>query len=156
MAEGHRTGDFIATKEHRRFTEFADAVRKHRYIGLCFGPAGVGKTLSARRYAKWDIAEELLMSWGERAQKDAQAYAALDQSRTVFFTPVVGGTLRGTQDELARLCSRVDACIDQHNHRTGEAGTASPANRFDMLPVSRLAPSVRHNGLRVDARYNPE
>ena len=110
-----RASTFIATQEHRRFTEFADAVRKHRYIGLCHGPAGVGKTLSARRYARWDRAEPLLTTWGVREPSDVKVYADLDRARSVFYTPTVGGTLRELRQELPRLMDRVDICIERPN-----------------------------------------
>lgn len=41
------TQSFIVAKEHRRFTESANAVKKERTIGICHGDAGVGKTNSA-------------------------------------------------------------------------------------------------------------
>jgi hypothetical protein len=117
---GRRTGPFIATKEHRRFTEFANAIRKHRTIGLCFGPAGVGKTLSARRHANWELAEPLLQTWGPREPSDEKVYAALARSRTVFHTPTVGGTLRELRKDLDLMTSRVDICIKQDRSTTSD------------------------------------
>jgi DNA transposition AAA+ family ATPase len=76
--------NFIVTREYRRFAEFCDACRQYRYIGLCVGPPGVGKTLSARRYANWDKIE---------TYQSFKASAALLEevlgSDTVFYTPKV-------------------------------------------------------------------
>jgi hypothetical protein len=109
-----RAGTFIVTKEHRRFTECAEAVRTHRYIGLCYGAAGVGKTLSARRYAHWDLAGPLIETWPARDPSSATINAALARSRTVFHTPPVLGTLRDLRATLNDHIIRVEVCIDEH------------------------------------------
>ncbi|NJK98453.1 MAG: AAA family ATPase [Bacteroidales bacterium] len=46
--------EFQLTKEYSRFKEFADSVVEYRYIGICHGEAGVGKSLAASYYTKWD------------------------------------------------------------------------------------------------------
>lgn len=104
---------FIQTKEHRRFAEFASAVRKDRYIGLCFGAAGVGKTLSARRVAHWDEVGELLTEWGPRGPSDAPIFARLSRTRTIFYTPSVRAHLKQTRDQLDRLERRLSICVEQ-------------------------------------------
>lgn len=50
--------NFIETKEYRKFVEFCDSCAKYRYIGICHGIPGVGKTAAARYYSKWDIIED--------------------------------------------------------------------------------------------------
>ena len=124
IARTRRTGPFIATKEHRRFTEFADAVRRESFIGLCFGPAGVGKTLSARRYARWDKVEELLLDWGPRQDSDAAVYAALARSCTAFYTPTTTCTPKQLERDLDELLGRIDICVAQH--RTAHTGLVAP------------------------------
>ena len=78
--------DFIVTKEHRRFVEFCDACRRYRYIGLCFGAPGVGKTISARTYAQQDLVEHLQT---DCHRLDLPATPAFLRCVAVFYTPTV-------------------------------------------------------------------
>lgn len=138
---------FIATKEHRRFVEFADAVRRQRTIGICYGQAGIGKTLSARRYANWHKAETLLEEWGPRDDSDAQVYAALARRRTVFFTPEVPATPKQVKEDLTHICDRVAICIDQHVAKLEQRKypNADHAKNLELIIIDeseRLRPSA--------------
>jgi hypothetical protein len=115
MTARRRHGPFIATTEHRRFVEFADAVRQNSYIGLCFGTAGVGKTLSARRYANWDRANPApLMSYRASKAAERRIDAAMAESRTVFYTPSVGVSPAVLRRDLNALLTAASTSIGLH------------------------------------------
>src|SRR5438876_4166054 len=95
------SSDFVVTKEHRRFAEFCDACRHYRYIGLCYGTPGVGKTLSARHYAQWELISPLLQGlwWVEPGEPPA----AISACRTLLYTPTMTTTPRRLADEVSGL-----------------------------------------------------
>lgn len=128
---------FIVTKEHRRFVEFAHAVRSQRTIGICVGPAGVGKTLSARRYARWDTIYPLIRDWGPRSEEDALIYAAADKTKTAFYTPPVLVTPKVVDADLDHLISRLGICIRQHIQRgqTNIVNHGDPADHVQMVII---------------------
>ncbi|MFM0069175.1 AAA family ATPase [Paraburkholderia aspalathi] len=132
---GRRVQTFIVTKEHRRFTEFADTVRRHRYIGLCYGVAGIGKTLSARRCAHWDLAEPLLLSWGPRDPSDTKVYSAVARARTIFYTPAVSGPLNEFRKEVKLLSERASTCIEEANRAAKKGQSGRDAAGIELLIV---------------------
>jgi DNA transposition AAA+ family ATPase len=112
--DGTAASTFIVTKEHRRFEEFCEACRRDRYIGLCYGPPGVGKTLSARRYARWDligVADPLFHS------RPTVPPDELAGCRAAFLTPGVINTpklvKKGLEQSLAALHEAVDWALDE-------------------------------------------
>src|SRR5512143_2985557 len=90
---------FVETKEYRRFREFCDACRRDRYIGLCYGPPGVGKTLSARRYADWDQ----VTSTSPYAERGVFRSDEVPGNGCVLYTAAVVNSPRQIEDEIARL-----------------------------------------------------
>ena len=97
--DGQASDVFIITKEYCRFAEFCDACRRYRYIGLCYGLPGVGKTVSARHYADWDRIK------GQMPAHDADTAAlmALLDSHTIFYTPAVVNSPGQVECEIGNL-----------------------------------------------------
>lgn len=95
------------TREHRRFVEFCEACHSYRYIGLCYGHAGVGKTLSARLYAQWDLVESHL-NYSTGQETIPQAIA---RCRTLFYTPSVVNSPRQLLDGILHGGRRLSVLV---------------------------------------------
>lgn len=98
---------FLVTKEHRRFVEFCDACRRYRSSGLCYGPPGVGKTLSARTYAGWDRIQALDPLSLDRLPPIPDILACC----TVFYTPPVANTPRPISQQVRLLRRNLSAVV---------------------------------------------
>jgi DNA transposition AAA+ family ATPase len=100
---------FLITKEYRRFAEFCDACRHDRYVGVCYGPPGVGKTLSARHYARWDDVEDGLEE--QRTTIGADIRPEFADCHTLVYTPKVATTPRRLSEELGTLVTAVNDLV---------------------------------------------
>jgi len=99
----------VKTLEHRRFAEFCDACKRYRYIGLCYGAPGVGKTVSARQYTNWDRMQDF---WNHPG-RDSAAVEEIAASTTVFYTAPVVGSPRLIETQIGKLRDRLhSAAID--------------------------------------------
>ena len=109
------TPTFLITREYRRFTEFCDACRQYRYIGVCYGPSGVGgKTLSARRYTQWDLLEPALNPFPAAAGTPVPP--EIVTCRSVLYTPSVSTSPKRIGAEMDRLCGRLSWEIELALH----------------------------------------
>jgi hypothetical protein len=134
--------DFVVTHEHQRFAEFCDACRRYRYIGLCYGSPGVGKSLSAQHYANWFH----LQAYEPSTMTSVADFATVAGSTTVFYTPdVVNAPRRIAQDiDIQRPQLRmlaVEAWLQeqrvQYQVRKQEEA---------LMPPQRIASPRRQNG----------
>ena len=101
--ETNSQSSVVETLEHRRFVEFCDACKRYKYIGLCYGAPGVGKTVSARHYANWDRVEEF---W-ERLTEAKATVEEIAASTTAFYTVPVVGSPHVIDREIEKIRGRL-------------------------------------------------
>src|SRR4051794_8511520 len=100
---------FVETREYRRFRESCDACRRYRYIGLCYGPPGVGKTLSARHYADW----EKVASADPYADRGVFRSNEVPGNGCVLYTATVVNSPRQIENDIAQLRRRMRELVLQ-------------------------------------------
>ena len=138
--------DFVVTREYQRFVEFCEACRQYRYIGLCYGPPGVGKTLSARYYTHWEKVE----AFRPYGQSSAAALQEVLQSNTVFYTvPVVISPKELAREVMAGRNKLHSIRLEPlHREEAKSASSCKSASR-SAAPLSFLtgigSPSRRRN-----------
>lgn len=68
--------------------EFAEACSRYRYIGVCHGRPGVGKTRSAREFASFPN----LQSYGVLGSLAPSLVAEISKCQAIFYTVTVSNT----------------------------------------------------------------
>jgi len=98
--------DFLITKGYRLFKEFCAACKRDKYIGICFGSPGVGKTLSARHYSMWDDIEQI-----DPFSECSKYTPELAGQKTVFYTPPVSNSPKRIDDGLNDTLFKLQAVV---------------------------------------------
>ena len=98
-----RPKPFVATSEHERFEEFCAACRRDRYIGLCFGSPGIGKTVSARKATGADAFDALRAPFSDHPD----LLASLRGRGALLYTPDVINGPRAVTDHVLGLWNRL-------------------------------------------------
>jgi hypothetical protein len=134
--------DFVVTNEHRRFAEFCDACRRYRYIGLCYGAAGVGKTLSALQYAN-GVRLDTPSSSGPGSEAE---WAVGAVSTTVFYTPTVVNAPRRIEQDLQIQRHQLRMLAVEVWLQDQRAQYQARKQDEALMPPKRIESAARKNG----------
>lgn len=135
----NKSKKFIETKEYKRLAEFCDACIKYKYIGICYGLPGVGKTLSSRYYSNWDSIQKQI-AYKNAKEIGANADEKILDARTIFYTaPAVRATKM--TDEIHSIGIRMGMVRTMYkvlNRGEEEEYSTSSFEEIDLIIVDEI------------------
>ncbi|MBV8969738.1 MAG: AAA family ATPase [Verrucomicrobia bacterium] len=139
---------FVHTDEYSRFMEFCDACKRYRYIGLCYGSPGVGKTISARHYTNW---ESVMAYWNQECQTKA-LLKEISRGNAVFYTSPVVSSLSYLERDIAKTRGLLHKAAIERAQRYEQARLERLLSRAEKLRDPKKNP----DGYRSDEAVKAE
>jgi DNA transposition AAA+ family ATPase len=93
---------FRETTEYVRFVQACENCRTYRYLGVCVGNAGVGKTSAAYSYSRWDRMEPLVT-----LERGAVVSPSSPLPETAYYAAKAGITPKRLEQDLTLLLLRL-------------------------------------------------
>jgi DNA transposition AAA+ family ATPase len=144
--EAHDLSSFITTKEYLRFVEFCDACEQHRYIGLCYGVPGVGKTHSALRSTQWSLIQQWAAHTDDKARAEL-AVATVQQCRAVFYTAPVSNTPGRVWQQILASQHALDTAVRGATQLLGQTSLTGRTQQHTRIIVVDEADRLTTNSL---------
>lgn len=130
--------NFLLTQEYQRFSEFCIACIEERYIGICYGKSGVGKTLSARNFAQWDLYRKSRRPFWvieQEDQSDQQQTESLAKCNTFFHTTPVLAAPKKNRKMIAEGILELAVHIRQIQRQMGKTDKKSLLDYTQLLLI---------------------
>ena len=137
----------VETLEHRRFAEFCDACKRYRYIGLCYGSPGVGKTLSARNYANWDKVQ----AYWKHQSKTKPLLKEVSKGTVVFYTSPVVSSPGRLEHDISKTRSLLHNAAIERIRRYEDARMTRLLHRAEKLRDPKRNPDGYRSVQAVNA-----
>lgn len=126
---------FRETTEYVRFVQACENCRTYRYLGVCLGNAGVGKTHAACYYSQWDRMLPFVS-----LERGAVVSPSCPLPETAYYATKAGITPKRLEQDLTLLLLRLQTIADSVRKFRQEEEPYPDAIRFCLVDeVDRLS-----------------
>lgn len=136
--------EFILTKEYNRFSEFASSCLEYGYIGLCYGESGVGKSLAAKYYSKWD---EIILKENIKDEITKEARKIIKECKGILITAPVTNTPKIIQNLVTVRTIHYEIAYEKANGETNISRIGFGADNHCPLVIIDEADRLNVNSL---------